>query len=894
MAKKVGDIDETIIKQIREDSIGLLNDLDSIGKSISSSLIEVSKATGESTEAYKESFNAAKALGDAIAKIDSKTLASKKQQTTFEDKVRKAQEEAIKLEAKASRLRSETVNLSAKQAREAFRVARAYEDGADKLREQAKQAARITDQFEKLNEQTKVFDDAAEFFKEIPGLGVVFGEFQKASDAAREAASEGGNSFVAGAKQLGGAFTKIASAFTLGLLIEGLGKADERMVSLGRNLNKSADDSKRLMKGFNAAARGMEGLTGGELQAAAESFATSLGTTAVASIDTTKELAAQVKFLGLSADEANDLEKYSAATGQNVKDTGNAIRGEVILSNYRNKTAISFQAITKDVAKASAAIKLSTAGIGGNITQAAIASKKLGLDLSGVDKIAGSLLNFEDSIAAELEAELLTGQDLNLERARGLALNNDLEGVAKEIGKQGITSEKFSRMNRVQQEATAKALGMSRDEMASMFQEQKALAAYSAKDKTDLEASVKKELEQVDILKKQGKLEEAKNLEREITKKLGNEELERQLKNQSVAEKQKEATEMMAESMDKLVDLIKPVSAAFSFIAHNAELIVKALLLLTGASMIAKFGKLAGAFRGLGGIMGRVTSAATSAAATAGGGAGATVASTAGGAAKQLSPKQIAAGFGGKAAKEALKTGGMEAAQVAGAGGQSIAASATKGGGGFFSNLFKSAKSLVSKLNPLTAIKGAVKSAGGIGGFLKSALKKIPGLNTILTGFFAYNDIKSLIENPIGEDGQPLSKDKLSEEVGKIVAGGLGGILGGVVGTAVGGPLGTIVGSLGGEWLFKNLLGLFPEAAAGLGEVIIPMFGTEKKMAEGGIVTGPTRALVGEAGSEAVIPLDKFYEKLDELIHVVKSGGNVYLDATKVGTAMNVGTYKLQ
>jgi hypothetical protein len=85
------------------------------------------------------------------------------------------------------------------------------------------------------------------------------------------------------------------------------------MVSLGRNLNKSAEDSERLMKGFNAAARSMEGLTGGELQAAAESLATSLGTTAVASMDTTKELAAQVKFMGLSADEANDLEKYSAA-----------------------------------------------------------------------------------------------------------------------------------------------------------------------------------------------------------------------------------------------------------------------------------------------------------------------------------------------------------------------------------------------------------------------------------------------------------------------------------------------------------------------------------------------------------------------------------------------------
>jgi hypothetical protein len=67
-----------------------------------------------------------------------------------------------------------------------------------------------------------------------------------------------------------------------------------------------------------------------------------------------------------------------------------------------------------------------------------------------------------------------------------------------------------------------------------------------------------------------------------------------------------------------------------------------------------------------------------------------------------------------------------------------------------------------------------------------------------------------------------------------------------------------------------------------------------KKMATGGIVTSPTRAIVGEAGTEAVIPLDKFYAKLDELIATVKQGGHVYLDGTKVGTAMNVSTYRVQ
>jgi len=51
-----------------------------------------------------------------------------------------------------------------------------------------------------------------------------------------------------------------------------------------------------------------------------------------------------------------------------------------------------------------------------------------------------------------------------------------------------------------------------------------------------------------------------------------------------------------------------------------------------------------------------------------------------------------------------------------------------------------------------------------------------------------------------------------------------------------------------------------------------------KPMATGGIVTGPTRALVGEAGPEAVIPLDKLYAKFDQLIKATQQGKDVSLN----------------
>ena len=480
MAKQVGNLSEDEIRNIRAESIGLANDLNTISNNIAQTLAAVSRTTGETTDAFRESFGASRALSDAMSKVDAKTLASRKEQAKFQDKVRKAQEEATKLEAKARRLKDESVNLSREQAKQAYKVARAYEEGAEKLRDQAKAAGKIVEQFEVLNNKTKFFDDLSEAAKDIPVLSKVFKDFQIASDAARKAASEGGSGLLAGGGALGGALVKGLGGLGMSMAVKGVKDLDERITSLSRTTNMSRESAEKLVLSYNATARSITGLTGKELQAASENLSKSLGTTAAFSGDITEELATQVKFLGLSADEANKLATFTLATDQNLKDAGNELRGEVILSNALNKTAIDYKAITKDVANASSSIKISTQASGKSLATAAIEAKKLGLNLSSVDKIANSLLQFESSISAELEAELLTGKQINLEQARLFALNNDTAGVAKEIAKQGINIASFGKMNRIQQEAIAAAIGMGREELADSLIEQKALTNLGA------------------------------------------------------------------------------------------------------------------------------------------------------------------------------------------------------------------------------------------------------------------------------------------------------------------------------------------------------------------------------------------------------------------------------
>ena len=815
MAKKVGDLNAGDINKIRTESIGLLNDLDAIGKSINSNLQKVSQLTGESTAGYKESFNAAKTLGDALAKVDADTLKSKKSQAQFQDKVRKAQEEATKLEAKATRLRAEAVNFTKAQAKEAYRVARGYEDGAEKLREQAKAAGKVTDEFEKLNKQTKIFDDMAEFTQQIPGLSKVLGDFQRASDAAREAASTGGNALAAGGKELAGLAGKAIAAFAVGNFVKAVNDLDERTTSAARNLNMSRDQAMKLAMNLNDASKNIAGITGKDAQLAVEQFADTLGTTVAISAEDAVNFATMTKQLGLATNEAAQLETLSLAIGQSSKSITQNIIGEVKFSNYRNKAAIDYKKVLKDVGNANAAILLSVKGQGKGLGDAGAAARRLGLDLNKVDAIAGSLLNFEESISAELEAELLTGKDLNLEEARRFALNNDMAGLTAEIAKNVGNAEQFGKMNRLQQEAIAKAVGMTREELAASLMEQEALTKLGVKDAKERDAKVEAEMKNIEALRKAGMFAEAEAARKQLVDKLGSDELIRQRENRSLAELQLEATQKMAESMDGLASKVLPnITSLMEKIVENADMLAKILTVIGGAVLFSKiakmgkmFGKMAGWAKSIAKFFGMAEKAAPKI--------------------LQATMKDGGKVVSGAAAQAAVKAGTATATKVAG------------------KNVAK------------TAAKTGSKLAG------KTLLKRIPILGSVVgLGFAVDRAMKGDLAGAAMEAGSA----------------GLGLLDLVVPGLGTGLSLAADAGIAARD--FKRAGTITPTAKVGL--------------ATGGIVTGPTRALIGEAGAEAVIPLDKFYAKLDELIATVKQGGNIYLDGTKVGTAMSVSTYRVQ
>jgi hypothetical protein len=250
---------------------------------------------------------------------------------------------------------------------------------------------------------------------------------------------------------------------------------------------------------------------------------------------------------GFTNDELAGIQKLSLVNGKTLKANTAEILGGAKAYASRKGIVINEKEVLKEVSKASASLKLSLGGSAGALAEAVVKTKEFGLSLEQASKISESLLNFESSIESELSAELLTGKNLNLEKARQLALNNDIAGAAEEIANQVGTSADFAKMNAIQQEAIAQATGLTKDELAQSLMDKEALANLSAKEGESAQQAFNRLVQEVGM-------EKAK-------KQLGDESLANQYEQQSVQERFANATEKLK---DIFIQIAEPVMAIVS------------------------------------------------------------------------------------------------------------------------------------------------------------------------------------------------------------------------------------------------------------------------------------------------------------------------------------------
>jgi len=206
--------------------------------------------------------------------------------------------------------------------------------------------------------------------------------------------------------------------------------------------------------------------------------------------------------MGMGAKESGQLATYTRLTNKNIDKTLESTVQVVNSFNKQNKSAILGSQILNDVANTSSVIgarfKFNTIELAAAATQA----KLLGLTMDEINGIASNLLNFEDSISAELEAELLTGRQINLEQERLLALHGKTGELAEKLRDNDEVRLAFQTDNVLVQEAQAKAMGMSLEQLSKIFYQQELNRLSAEAFKNEYGEQTYEQMKQYDIQQK--------------------------------------------------------------------------------------------------------------------------------------------------------------------------------------------------------------------------------------------------------------------------------------------------------------------------------------------------------------------------------------------------------
>ena len=355
--------------------------------------------------------------------------------------------------------------------------------------------------------------------RELPGPLAKFMDLEGASRKMKEVAEAGGNFLEVikeGGKSIGRSLVTnfLDAANTVNLIVTSLKFAyeaalniDKQLVDISKNMGVTYEGAEILrdrMKEIRDTSGDIYYNVRNQVEAQNQLNA-SIGTAGMFSDEMVKGQINLTKKIGVQGEEAAKLSTLFAVNNQSQKEGVLLIAKQVTNLSKQKGIMLSMKDVTADVAKVQGQLRLQYGNSTEQIAKAVVLSKSLGMSIEQSNSAAKKLLDFESSIANELEAELLTGKELNLEEARSLALAGKTAEaqalVMKEVG--GIND--FMGRTVFEQESLAQAAGMTVDEFSDALIQQDNLNKLGTQQRENL-------LKMVEDLKARGEVEAANQL----------------------------------------------------------------------------------------------------------------------------------------------------------------------------------------------------------------------------------------------------------------------------------------------------------------------------------------------------------------------------------------------
>ncbi len=355
-----------------------------------------------------------------------------------------------------------------------------------------------------LSKQAETYQSLFMGISKIPILGPllnmsnVLKEVNKAADQGASKWKQIGIGFNQAFKNIGsglilGALTKIFT-FT----IESVLQFDKKAFDIAKNLGITVGEAKKLQSVFQDVAISSKNiaLTSKDVAATYGQMNESLGFMGPQNKEFLESTTLIQKRLGLSAESMDALATQSALSGKSFMAVYKTVQATRLEEGAKNKLMLSAKQIIDGIAKTSKAVLINFKGSDSALGAAIIRATKLGTTLDTVNKQGESLLDFESSIAKEFEAQLLTGKNINLTKARELALMGDTRGLMEELNKQNVKLADYEKMNVIGRKAFAEAIGLSTEELSKQLIEQDKATKLGAQQGVSAQEQYKKLLEQ--------------------------------------------------------------------------------------------------------------------------------------------------------------------------------------------------------------------------------------------------------------------------------------------------------------------------------------------------------------------------------------------------------------
>lgn len=463
-----------------------------LAKSYSQDLTKGIKEASKQNEIL-EDIQASLNQGNKISLAQQKQLAkAEKAQLVTLRKIEQAKQEGIVLNAE------ELVDLEATFKKQ-NKITAAIEERADAQEKSLGAVGKISDAF------TGLLDKL--------GMGSLnkFFNLDKANKASKKTLENLGDSVSAGkkisvvtgniVKNLDFAGLGAGALFSLaGKLFDQFKKADQSTTEIARGLSMSKAEAKEFKKEMMETSGGIlsTNVSLKEQKKTVMALNKELGGTAIAfNKDILAGAADTLNRLHLSEEAVGNMAKLAMVTGKNFKALEKEQAKGVLDAEREFGIRLKLSDVLDEANKITGLARVNAMGIEGGLTKAVATAKSLGIEMSAIAGSAGQLLDFESSIQKELEAELLIGRDLNLEKARAAALAGDQEALARALVEEAGSLEELQSMNVLQQQALAASLGMSADQLADSLMTQEALSTQAQE---DLDRDAEKALQQEKML----------------------------------------------------------------------------------------------------------------------------------------------------------------------------------------------------------------------------------------------------------------------------------------------------------------------------------------------------------------------------------------------------------